>query len=354
MRSHLRTILAGLLTAGLLWFFLRNAHLSEVWREIRAARVDYLAAGVAVTALTYVLRAIRWQYLLRPIGAVHFSAAFRATVIGFAATSVLPARAGEFLRPYLLAREEGVSATAAFATVIFERLLDLVMVLLLLGAFVWVFDPGMARIDGGTFEAVKAAGAAAAGAATLALAITFILAGHPERLSRWALRIERIVPPRAAVLISRLVHRFAQGLAVIRQPGPLLMALAWSLPVWLSIAFGIALVSWAFQVPMPFSGAFLLTALLVVGVSVPTPGAVGGFHAAYQIGVTMFYGVAIDRAVGAAIVLHAISFVPVTVAGFAFMARDGLTFRRMHRLRVASEAGAPTALAVPSHEEGLS
>ena len=55
-------------------------------------------------------------------------------------------------------------------------------------------------------------------------------------------------------------------------------------------------------------------ALLVIGVAVPTPGAVGGFHEAFRIGVTTFFGAPNDAAVGAAIVLHAFSFVPVAAA----------------------------------------
>ena len=57
---------------------------------------------------------------------------------------------------------------------------------------------------------------------------------------------------------------------------------------------------------MPFTGSFLIMALLVVGVAVPTPGAVGGFHAAFRLGATTFFGAPDDAAVGAAIVLHAV------------------------------------------------
>ena len=67
-------------------------------------------------------------------------------------------------------------------------------------------------------------------------------------------------------------------------------------------------------------------ALLVVGVAVPTPGAVGGFHEAYRIGATAFFGADNDHAVGAAIVLHAVGFVPTLVVGAWLMARDGLSF----------------------------
>ena len=93
---------------------------------------------------------------------------------------------------------------------------------------------------------------------------------------------------------------------------------------------------------MPFTGSFLLIALLIVGVSVPTPGAVGGFEAAVQIGLTSFYGVPNDRAVGAALVLHLVSLLPVVVLGFLFLIQDGLGLGGMRTLaHAAAEEDAP-------------
>src|SRR5690606_13758536 len=103
------------------------------------------------------------------------------------------------------------------------------------------------------------------------------------------------------------------GLAIMRQPQRLGIALLQSLPVWLSIGVGIWLTSRAFSITFPFTGSFLVIALLTVGVAVPTPGQVGGFHAAYQIAVQTFFGVPDDRAVGAAIVLHAVSSIPISL-----------------------------------------
>src|SRR3954454_7674648 len=141
MRSRLRAALVLLLTAGLLAYFLRNADMSGVWGETRHADAGLLVLAVMATGLPYGLRAYRWQYLLAPIGPTHCAVAFETTVIGFAATFLLPARAGEVLRPYLLARREGLPATAAFATIILERLLDLVTVVALFAFFVLAADP---------------------------------------------------------------------------------------------------------------------------------------------------------------------------------------------------------------------
>lgn len=338
MRRHVRTILVLLAAAGLLALFLRNTDLSDVAAEMGRARLDLVALAVVVTGLTYVFRALRWQYLLAPIGRVRLWIALKTTIIGFAATALLPARAGELLRPYLLARKEGLSATATFATVIVERLLDTITVVALFAAYMLVFDTGMSQADAATFAQVKLGGAIAGGLCVVALVVMFLLAGHPATLDRLTQGIGRVLPPRLAGRVSALVRTFAEGLAVVRQPGRLAAAIALSLPLWLSIALGIWLVTLAFHIAMPFTGSFLMVALLVVGVAVPTPGAVGGFHYFYRLGATAFFAASNDRAVGAAIVLHAVSFVPVAIAGLALLAHEGLSLSRLGSLARAPGA----------------
>jgi uncharacterized protein (TIRG00374 family) len=338
MQSRVRTALLILLTLGLLGIFLRQVDLRQVGAEMLRANLLPLLLSVVMVLFTYVVRALRWQYLLAAIGPTHFGTAFRTTVIGFAATVLLPARAGEVLRPYLLARREGLNATAAFATIILERLLDLVTVLLLFGVFVVLVDPATLAGDPALYTRVKFGGLISAGISIVGLVVLFALAGHPERLGRAAMRAERVLPSRLAQIVARFVEAFAQGLAVMRQPRRLAVSLVLSLPLWLSIAAGIWLTSHAFHMTFGYLGSFLVMTLLVVGVAMPTPGAIGGFHAMYQITVTTFFGVANDRAIGAAIVLHAISFLPVTLLGLIFMAREGLSFGRMRDIAVAEQS----------------
>jgi hypothetical protein len=334
MRAHIRTaVVLGLSVAMLAWF-LRGANLSEVWAEIQNGRLDLLALAVVVTGMTYAFRALRWQYLLHPLGTPPFSAVFKTTVIGFAVSTLLPARAGEVVRPYLLARRAGFSATSAFATIILERVLDLVTVLLLFGFYLAISTPAVSAEHSATLTALKSGGLLAGIASAAGLIFMMVVAGHPEKLAAWALRVEGVLPARIAAAMAHLVRTFLEGLAVVRQPRRLAVAGLLSLPLWLSIALGIWLVSHAFHIDMPYPGAFLMMAVLVVGVAVPTPGAVGGFHKAYQIGAVAFFGVANDRAVGAALVLHAISFLPVTIAGAFFLAQEGLSFSGVRGLAV--------------------
>ncbi|HEY2905375.1 MAG TPA: lysylphosphatidylglycerol synthase transmembrane domain-containing protein [Vicinamibacterales bacterium] len=337
MRSHFRTVIVVALAAGLLALFLHNVDIVGVAGTIIHARPQWLVLALLTTLVNLAIRSLRWQYLLAPLGRVSFASSFRATAVGFAATGLLPARAGEVIRPYFLARHERMSATGAFATIILERLLDLVTVLVLLASFVFVFGRDMARANPVVFRAVKWAGVTAGAASAVALIVLFVLAGNPARLGRFFERLEEVLPSRLAGMIARLAEKFATGLGAIRRPGRLLGALVWSFPLWLCIGLGIYSVSRAFSLVVPFTGTFLMMAILVVGVAVPTPGAIGGFHEAFRIGATVFYGAPDDAAVGAAIVLHVLSIGPSLLLGLFFAAQVGLNFATMQRLADQAE-----------------
>jgi uncharacterized protein (TIRG00374 family) len=332
MKGHLRTIVLFGITFLLLALFLRQANIADVWREIRGGDPILILLSIGITMFTYALRAYRWRYMVHVLGPTHYGAAFRATVIGFAANFLLPGRVGEVLRPYMLAREEHLSATSTFATIILERLFDMATVVVFFAVFLLVFDPRQSPVDPRLFRDIRMGGFAAGVIAIVALGILFVLAGHPDAAARAALGIEHVLPARIAHAFSRLVHMFVTGLSAVRRPSQLAMAIAWSFPLWLSIASGIYVVTRAFHIEMPFTGTFVVMTVLAVGVAVPTPGAVGGFHFFYKLGVTAFYGAPVDRAIGAAIVLHAVSFLPVTLLGIIFMTREGLSLGRLRGL----------------------
>src|SRR5215213_3444665 len=206
MRPPVRTGLILLLTFGLLAFFFRKADPAGVWAETRRADPLLLLYAVVVTGLTYAIRAWRWQSLLAPIGPTRYRVAFETTVIGFAANALIPGRVGEVLRPYLLARRENLNATSAFATIILERVLDLVTVLLLFAGFVFTVKPGVISGDPAQLAVVKVGGAVAAASSVAGLIVLFALAGQPDRLGRAALRVERILPARLAGVVARFAE----------------------------------------------------------------------------------------------------------------------------------------------------
>jgi uncharacterized protein (TIRG00374 family) len=330
-----RTALVTLLAIALLAWFLRNSNPAEVWQHVRGARVDYLLLALAVIATPYWMRAVRWQRLLAPIGPTRFRVVFRCTILGFAALALLPGRVGDLLRPYMLARQEGLSVPATLATVVMERVLDLVAVLTMLAVFVWgaadevAFPPRL-------LQPIKYSALAAAAAAAGLVVVMWILATHPERIGGFVRTAGRVLPHALADRLAGWASTFSGGFEAARRPRDFVLSIIWSFPIWLAFSAETWAVSRAFGIEMPFTGAFLLQALLVIGVAVPTPGGVGSFHAAYKFGVTSFFAASEEAAVAAAIVLHAISFVPVALGGLVMMAQDGLSFGRLREIAGAA------------------
>jgi len=331
------TLFVALLTATLLWLFVRGIDLRRTWDAIAEARPLWLLAAVGATLVTYLLRARRWLTLLSPLGRARFRTAFRTTVIGFTATYLLPLRPGEVLRAYLLARQEGFSAPATFATVVVERVLDLTVILVLFAASVPLVAADVTR--NARLEAdLRVACWGAAGLAAASLGALFFFAGHPDRLPRAAAWLARLLPARARTATLEVVRVFAEGLVIMRRPTQLLAAIGWTVLLWNSIALGIWFTSRALGLTCSFVDCFLVLAFLSVGVSLPTPGGLGGFQLFYSLAMTGFFGADPAVAAAAAIVLHAVSFVPVTLGGLVFMWSDGLTLTGLKVMRSTAEA----------------
>jgi uncharacterized protein (TIRG00374 family) len=313
------------------------------WRAVGEAfqRADpvYMAGVVLATVTTYSLRAWRWGYLLRPLARVPFGRLFSVTLLGFAAGLVVP-RAGEVLRPYLVGRHHQLRTSAAFASIILERLLDLITVLSLFGLYLYVLPLPAAQQRGPLLGMLKAAGGLAALAALAVLGLLVALHLRAERVLGTLDRVLFKLPRRVAEPVSRALRAFAEGLAVLQAPPSHLLAIAGqSLLLWCSISLGIHWTNRAFGLELPFHAAFLMMGFLTVGVAVPTPGMVGGFHVAYQQALTQAFGVPRATAAAAGIACHALTNLPVLALGLVFLWREGLTFGRVAAM--AEEEGEP-------------
>jgi len=330
-----RLALGGLLGIGLLAFFLRGVQWAALTAAFAAANKWDLFLVFLTTVFTYVVRAWRWGYLLRPLARVPFPRLLSATVIGFMSGLFVP-RAGEILRPYLIARRHAIKTSAAFASIILERLFDLITVVVLFGLYLYAL-PTPPQQTRGPLIGVLRAGGAAVGLG--ALAVTLFLAllhAHSERAMAWLDRALGLLPLRLARPISEAARAFSAGLGVLRAPPLQLLGMAaQSVLTWLTIALGIHFNNRAFGLDLPFHTTFLIIGFLTVGVAVPTPGMVGGFHESYRIAMTQAFAVAPEPAVAAGIALHAITNLPVLVFGLACLPSEGLTLGRV--AEIASE-----------------
>jgi len=281
------------------------------------ATADYVwLVPTAGGILGYLLaRAVRWRLLLGP--QVSLSRCFWVTNIGYLVSNVLPFRLGDPARAVVIGRGGAVSTAAALSTVVVERVLDMVMVVLLLG--------GLAPFVAGAGRAMGA-GLVAGGAALAALAVLLALAFRPDwgrRAVRWALgRVPRLDADRWAQALDGLFD----GLAPLRSGRRGLGLLVWSVIAWIWVVFFYWTLLRAFLPRPPALAAPFLVCVIGLGMAVPSsPGTVGVFHAVARYALTVPFHVPVDQAVTIAFAAHAFQYLLMCLLGLVGLARESLS-----------------------------
>jgi uncharacterized membrane protein YbhN (UPF0104 family) len=188
---------------------------------------------------------------------------------------------------------------------------------------------------------LKGAGAVTAAGAFTILLLLVAFQRNTKAAMRFLDRLIGRLPSRLAGPASAMAHAFGDGLSVFRAPaGHLALVLGQSLLLWLGIAVAFHFNNLAFGIDLPFRTTFPLMAFLTVGVSIPTPGMVGGFHAFFLLCLTEMFGVAKDLAVAAGLVSHALTNLPVLLLGLVFLGREGLTLGKVAEMTQGGKADA--------------
>jgi uncharacterized protein (TIRG00374 family) len=323
LRRTLQVTSIALLTVFFLGFFLWKSNLHEVWRIMKSANLLWLASAFLVNWMALVFRTVRWRVLLGGPNPPRFYPTFFANTTGYMLSTVLPIRAGDVARPALLARRTNVRFSEALGTVLTERMLDLFSIL---SIFIWFcvvrwnsFPNNTGVVHGG-----------AIGCATVLLALVLFLiglyffSGTVRRLHEW---IGRILPKRFREPWMKFFDAFAKTLAITERPRDFLVVVFSTAAIWLCLTAQYELVFIAMHNPLPYDATFFISGVTTIGVAIPTPGGVGGFHKLCQWALTSFYGFSIDSSVAVALILHLVGSVPVVVTGVALFAREGLRWR---------------------------
>jgi len=320
------TVLLGLAIAvGLLYWVLRGTSFHDILTHLRNARLLPLLAAVAIATSTFVIRAVRWRILLRAEdgGPIPWNALWHAIAMGFMANNTLPFRLGELVRSYAASRLARVSLATALSSVAVERALDLLTLVALLGvALLHAGLPADTVIAGARLDVV------AARAAVLCI-VLFAGALFVLLFPRAAERIIRLmVPwPRLADRLVGFVEQLRLGFGVLRTPGRLIAAVAWSVVHWLVGATSFFVAFSAFGIQVDYTGAMLVQSLLAFGVAAPsTPGYFGVFEVVVAAALGLF---GVPTAVGLAygITYHITTFAPIVLLGLWSLTRTGLHVR---------------------------
>lgn len=314
-------------SAVLVFFLFRGIDYHKLWEASSHANLYLWVPAFLIQYLLIFIRALRWQYLMGHIKKIGVGSLFSATTIGFMANNLLPARMGEFVRAYVIGTKEGVSVTSSFATIVVERIFDMITVLLLAMAVFLFFE-----LPGGVSEIKEMVKGGAYGLIVVIIAAVlflYVLVRYREKCLSLVRGILRPFPERLQEQSVLFLGSLASGLEIVKGKRPLFMVSIYSILNWLVSAVPIYIITISFGFMLPFSSALLILVLLAFAVSVPSsPGFVGPFHYAVYIGLG-FYGVGKEEAIGMAIVLHLAQFVPLVVLGLFLVWREKLSFSKI-------------------------
>lgn len=342
MGRYARTAVGIILSVLLLWWALRDVSAAEVLREMRAADPLLFSLAVLATLGGFWFRALRWGILLLPAsGRVRFGPRFAATVIGFAANNLLPARVGEVARAYALTRLAGVRIGASFATLVVERLLDGIVLVGLLFASMAVAGFPMAS-EAGDFDPRMAARVAAVAMGGVGVVLFAMVLAPRAALAVIQAIATRLLPRRFREATISAFQSFLEGLLVLKSGRLFAASAGLALAQWLFTAISFLLAFRAFGIDeVPFAGAVFLQSLVSLAVAVPSsPGFFGPFEAASRLGLSL-WDVSSAKAVSFAMGFHIGGFIPVTLLGIYYVWRSGLSWGEVRRSDQAAEAMAP-------------
>jgi uncharacterized protein (TIRG00374 family) len=302
---------------------LRGLRLEEVWETLAGANYWWLIPGVGVYFLGVWARAWRWRYLLRPVKDISTRAMFPIVAIGYMGNNIYPARAGEVLRAVVLKRKQDVPVSASLATIIVERVFDGVVML----AFVFLNLPRLTTMTGESGFVGNIRTLALWGAVAFAGALAFFLlvAMFPKRAERWGrLLITRLLPARFHTRALDLAARFLEGLASLRSPANALMVFLTSVVIWLFETGKYWLVMHAFPFEVDFFILMLMNGIVNLATTIPSaPGYIGTFDAP-GIAILRAANVPAALAAGYTLLLHVALWLPITLLGAYYLAREGL------------------------------
>lgn len=316
------------ISAVFMWFALRGLKLDEVWESLRGAKYLWLLPGVVAYMLAVVARAWRWHYLLRPLKRVPTRTMFPIVAIGYMGNNIYPARAGELLRAYVLRRRESVPVSASLATIVVERAFDGMVML----GFVFLTLPRLAGVTAdsrfaGSIQSLALWGALAFSAFVVLFLLMAVFPEPTLRITAWLL--ERLTPASIRERALGLAERFVGGLESLRSPGDVAMVLVSSVVIWLLETGKYWFVMHAFPFTVSFFALMLMNGIVNLATTIPSaPGYVGTFDAP-GIAVLEAFGIPGGVAAGYTLVLHAALWLPITLLGLYFMARESLSWKRV-------------------------
>jgi len=345
-------LLLALLALGYLFYKFRNSitlegfHWGMVAQSIRTARISLLVLGLTAIYGCFAIRAVRWMRFSRAIGHMNFWHVYSATLMGFTCSFLL-GRAGEPIRPVLIAKKDGTPVPSMFGVYVLERVFDMAAAAVIAGFALLVYERKAAESGVQSYRIVSLARTGGVLLfVLLASAIAFLLYFRFHG-AEWLGRILKKSTGQHGWRgkIVTLLEGFSDGLQGIRSWSDLGAVLAYSAAHWFLVLLVYVWIAHAFSgepalAAMTVSDALIVLAFTLVGSAVQLPGVGGGAQLATFLVLTLVFGVEKEPAATVSIILWLVTFAGCCLVGLPLLFREGWSVGELRRMAIAEEEAA--------------
>ena len=311
-------------------FFLSQVDFSEMGHELSKANYIFLLPAILIYLLGVFFRALRWKYLLKPLGNFPVFRLFSLILIGMLVNNIVPARLGIVARAIILGEKEKISKMAVGGTMVVEQVLDGV-ILLFFAAIATFFAPltgwlqNVVYITAGIFIAL--------------LILCLVFASSSAAAQKGLNLILRVLPKKWHDKIGEWFMRLIEGLGIMKSLRKLLVVFIMSALVWLCESGLFYMVGFSFDLQQPFYVYMLATAVSnLAWVLLMTQGGVGSFDLACQKSLELF-NIGAAAAASYAIVVHALILIITIPLGLICLGVEGLSLSKVMGQRGKADSG---------------
>ena len=316
-------VLLGFVIAALFLFLaFRKVDFAQMWIALKHANYWYFIPALAIIFFAHWLRALRWRYLLAPIGDIKTGVLYSSLLVGYMANTFLPAHLGEFIRAYLVGKNRPIRSSAVFATIVIERIIDVFSLLIIMALTIVVFPfPDWVRLSGYI----------SFGAIAVLFLLLVLMKKYREKSGKMIQAVLKPLPEKMSHKINELLHSFMDGVTGLKNWRHYLIVIVLSIVIWFCYGFMFQIGFMAFNFgsiyDLPWMTSLVLLVITTIAVVVPSsPGYVGTYHYLCQLSLG-FFGVPKSEALTFAFVIHGINFFPIFVVGVVLVSWMGMNLK---------------------------
>jgi len=316
-----RLIIGLLISMVFLYFAFKDVSWSDFLQSILTIQYQWLIPAAISVIASFIIRAIRWKMLVAPIQKVSFDSTFSATMIGYMGNNVLPFRLGDLLRAFAFSKETGIRKSTTLASLLLERILDLMTTLMALG-LVLVYFPHF------PLWATRV-GYVALMIVVVLVTFTIFMQFKNDYVLRSTKFILKPMPDNWNSNVAKKLISFSEGLQVVSQYKKYFGLLVVSVLHWPVYISTVWFTFQAFNYSYGIIESFVVLVFITFAVAIPSaPGYVGTFHGLVVASMALF-GLPGDSARAFAVVLHAVNYVPVTIVGLYYFWKRQITLKEV-------------------------